>query len=149
MLMLIFKAGKNRFALDAKQVREVIPKIALKPITVAPPYVPGFANFGRIALPIVDFTLLLENQPSRNCLHTRVILLKTPHEENEPAKYGLMVEGLTKTTYKESEEFVNTGIMLRQFPFLVWGWTDPDGIIQIVDIDKLNLYLKDQLSNIK
>ena len=52
MLLLLLRLGTDRYALDARQVVEVIPVIKLKRIPPAPAYVAGMFNYRGKPVPV-------------------------------------------------------------------------------------------------
>ncbi len=98
MLTLIFSAGPNRYALDARKIAEIVPAVSLQPVPRAPEYVAGVFNFREAAVPVVDLCRLLNGTPGRMRLSTRIVLVHyTPKLAGSASRLlGLMAESVTE-----------------------------------------------------
>lgn len=137
MLMLLFYIGNERFAFGCDRVIEVIPRVNLKKIAHTPDYVAGMLNFRGVPVPVVDLCMLIEGRPCISRLHSRIILLKYPGEAGVTTILGLMAERVTQTVYHEPAEFIDSGIRIKETPFLDGVLTDKEGIIQRIMLDQL------------
>ena len=135
--MLLFYVGKEIFACDSKPVVEVVPKVILKKIPHAPEFCAGLLNFGGIPVPVIDFCRLIENRPSGDSMHTRIILFKNPDSENQTPVMGLIAEKVTETTDQETSSFMDSGIKIKEFPYLGGVYTINGKVTQLVLIDEL------------
>ena len=59
MLFLLFELGRDRYALDALQVAEVLPLLALKEMPLAPPGVAGLLNY----MPYIGALVTMKHGP--------------------------------------------------------------------------------------
>lgn len=75
MLMLLFYAGKDAYAIDAQYVEEVVPKVYIEPIPNSPSYVSGHISVRGEKVKTVDFTQLVLNRSSVEALNTRILLI--------------------------------------------------------------------------
>jgi chemotaxis-related protein WspB len=142
MLMLLFYVGNERFALDCDNVIEIFPKVNLKPIPHEPPYIAGLMNYGGIPVPVIDTVQLIENRPSGNSMHTRIVLLK--HQSLESDNYiGLICEKAISTIEAELSQFVKTGLRSKDKLYLGGIYTDGPNSIQYFDILALFKQLND------
>ena len=78
MLCLILQIGDTRYALDARQVLEVLPLVQAQPGPSAAPGVVGLMNYRGEPAPIVDLSLLYCGRPARNLFSTRIVLVRAP-----------------------------------------------------------------------
>ena len=78
MLCLILQIGDTRYALDARQVLEVLPLVDAEPGLSASPGVVGLMNYRGEPTPIVDLSLLYCGRPARNLFSTRIVLVRAP-----------------------------------------------------------------------
>jgi len=74
MLFLLFQVGKERYALEAGNVVEVIPMLAIRRLPQSPRGVAGFFVYRGQPVPAVDLGELLFSQPARLRLSTRIIV---------------------------------------------------------------------------
>lgn len=151
MLMLMFYLGDDRYTLDSKQVIEVIPRVALKPLHHAPECMPGLFNYRSHLVPVIDLCHLIRNQPCRPHLSSRIILInyqpqetsnhgqgQTSDENTLPSQIlGLMVERVTGTFRKHETEVFNSGIQIDSAPYLGEMIADDQGMIQCLRVNHL------------
>ena len=91
-LALVFSLGEERFALDGRQVVEVAPRAALRPLPGAPAAVAGRFEFRGAAVPVVDLCRLALGRPCRRHFSTRVIIAAYAD-----GHLGLLAECVTET----------------------------------------------------
>ena len=83
MLLLTFKAGANRYAIDVARVIELVPRVELRTIPHAPSFLAGLLGYRGKVIPVIDLGLLLNSAPCRDCLSTRIILVNdAPGDHN-------------------------------------------------------------------
>lgn len=136
MLMLLFQSGASYYAISGDAVKEVVASVKLFQLPTAPPQVVGLLNYGGHPLPVLDFSVLMENRPSREVLHTRIILMENEDSEN-PLKIGLRAERVTEVFESELDEFQEKGIVNEKWPFLNGVMASSNRVIQRVDAQKL------------
>ncbi len=76
MLLVPFKVGKNKYALNSDQIIEIIPRINLREIHKAPKFVAGMFNYRGHVIPVIDLCSLIAGYLSANCLGTRIIIVE-------------------------------------------------------------------------
>ena len=59
MLLLTFRAGESLYAVDARQVVEVLPRVGLRAIPHSPEYLVGLLSYRGQVVPVVDFNTLI------------------------------------------------------------------------------------------
>ena len=57
-LFLVFRIGSERYALQATEVAEVLPRLPLKPIAQAPHWVAGVFAYRGAVVPVIDLSAL-------------------------------------------------------------------------------------------
>jgi chemotaxis-related protein WspB len=68
MLFLLFQLGKERYALQASRVVEVVPLLELKQLPQAPKGVAGIINYRGRPVPVVDLCALTLGPAGRRAL---------------------------------------------------------------------------------
>ena len=146
MLFLVFQVGAHRYAIDASQVAEVLPLVAINAIARAPEEVAGVLVYRGAPVPVIDLSQLLEGRPAERRLSTRVVDRALPVErgktagktaEGETRLLGLIAEKATETIRREALEFVDSGVVNDRAPYLGSVATDTRGMVQRVDIGRL------------
>ena len=64
MLFLLFQLGRDRYALEASRVVEVVPLLELKRLPKAPPGVAGIFNYRGRPVPAIDLSEMTLGQPA-------------------------------------------------------------------------------------
>jgi chemotaxis-related protein WspB len=133
MLFLIFELGSDRYALDVRQVAEVLPLVTVKRIPQAPPAVAGLFDYRGAAVPLVDMSQLALGRPAERRLSTRIILLHCRDATGEARLLGLIAERTTQTVRREPAEFRMSAVTSDAAPYLGPVATDARGLLQWID----------------
>ena len=96
MLMLLFYAGDNLYAIDSAHVVEVIPMVLPRKVDHVPNYVAGVFNYRGNLVPIIDLSRLLHGTDCRPRFSTRVIMVHHPANDGKGQQLGLMAERVTQ-----------------------------------------------------
>ena len=137
MLFILFQLGRDRYALDAAQVAEVLPLVQVKKIPHAPAGVAGVFTYRGAPVPVLDLSLLALGRAARSRLSTRVLLVNFPDAGGAKRLLGLIAENATETLRREAADFVASGVKADGAPYLGPVATDERGLIQWVEADKL------------
>jgi chemotaxis-related protein WspB len=137
MLFLLFRLGKDRYAIEARQVVEVLPMLAAKQIPQAPPAVRGAFDFRGEPVPLIDMTQLALGHPVRENLSTRIVLVRHPDGRGGARLLGLLAEHVTETMRRAPADFRDAGVELPEAAWL--GPVSPyeGGLVQWVQVEQL------------
>ena len=137
-LFLLFRIGEERYALQATEVAEVLPRLMLKPIAHAPHWVAGvFAHRGAI-VPVIDLSALTFGHPSQLRTSTRLVLVHYRlGGDRPPRELGLILEQATDTLRCSPHEFKAYGLDNAQAPYLGPVREDEHGLLQWIRVDDL------------
>lgn len=138
MMLLLFRAGADRYGIEAARVVEVGPLVDLRP---APGTVPGFlgwCNFRGRVTPVVDLSQVMAGQAARPFLSTRLVFVDLPGPGGRPFRLGLAAEAVTETLQVAPGELQPAGIHLPGVPYLGGVVLDGEGkMIQVIEIEKV------------
>ncbi len=137
MLFLLIHLGNDRYAVEARQVVEVLPLLGLKQIPRAPAGVAGAFIYRGTPVPVVDLSELTTSHPSRACLSTRIVLVNYALDSGGPRILGLIAEHATTTLRLEPTDFLSVGVTVDEAPYLGPVAKDGQGLIQRIEIKKL------------
>jgi chemotaxis-related protein WspB len=143
MLMLLFYAGQERYAIDCEYVIEVVPRLDLKEIQKAPPFAAGLMNYAGNPVPVIDMTLLLAQKPSAHALHSRIILTKSVQSAEKSHTLGLLAEKVTEAIDLEISKFKDPGLRIKDFPYLDGIYTEQGNSIRLIDMNILYQTLRE------
>jgi chemotaxis-related protein WspB len=130
MLFLLFQLGKDRYALEASRVVEVVPLLELKKIPQAPKGFAGVFNYRGRPVPAIDLCQLSLGHPAAQRLSTRIIVINCSDARGRGQMLGLIAEHATETLRKEASDFVEPGFKFESAPYLGPILLDPKGAIQ-------------------
>jgi len=132
-LYLLFRLNQQRFALDVREVVEVLPRRPLKPIAQAPAWVPGIIAHRGVLVPVVDLSALSFAQPAAERTSTRLVLVRYRGEH----QLGLILEQATETLRCPAEEFQPYGLDNGEARYLGPVRQDANGLLQRIEVDDL------------
>ncbi len=114
MLFVVFRACSDCYAMEARNVIEVIPVVALRACSGTPAYVAGLANYRGTGLPVLDFCRLVAGASCPMRLGARIILIDHQGINGSRRTLGLLVEAVLETSELENSDFSETGIQARE-----------------------------------
>ncbi len=142
MLALLFYIGENLYAIDSLQVVEVIPRVNLRPIHQAPDYIVGLCNYRGAIVTVLDLGQLIQGQPCRRFLSTRIIIANYLQPSGVNTYLGLIAERVTETLKKSDDVFSPVHIEAKDKSYLGGIAMDKRGMIQQIHLDRLPVQLQ-------
>jgi len=137
-LFLVFRIGSERYALQAIEVAEVLPRLPLKPIPHAPAWVAGVFAYRGAVVPVIDLSALTFGTPAQARTSTRLVLVNyRPDATTEAHLLGLILEQATDTLRCDPADFQPYGLDNRQTPYLGPVRKDEQGLLQWVRVSDL------------
>jgi len=137
-LFLMFCIGNERYALQAIDVVEVLPRLPLKPIARAPAWVAGVFSWRGTVVPVIDLCSLAFGQRAEGRTSTRLVLVHYRPDGQLPGQVlGLILEQATDTLRCDPLEFQPYGLDNRQAPYLGPVREDAQGLLQWVRVNDL------------
>jgi chemotaxis-related protein WspB len=137
VLFLLFQLGDDRYALDARQVVEVLPLVEFKQIPQAPPAILGAFNYRGTATPLLDLSQLALGRPAQARLSTRIVVLDFSDGEGRSRLLGLLAERVSETLRRDASQFQDAGVDLPEARYLGPVTTDEQGLVQWVRVEQL------------
>jgi chemotaxis-related protein WspB len=137
MLMLLFYVSNDLYAIQSSHVVEVIPRVALRKVHHVPEYVVGLFNYRGKIVPVIDICHLIRGTSSRFCLSTRIVMVSYADQNHGQQYIGLVAEKITETLNKPETDFVDSGIRVKEAPYLGGMLMDERGIIQCINLEQL------------
>lgn len=138
VLHLLFRIGEQRFALDAHEVAEVLPRLPLKPIAQTPDWVAGVLAHRGALVPVIDIGALSFGLPAPIRTSTRLVLVHYRLDPQRPdLLLGLILEQATDTLRCQPGEFQPYGLDNQQAPYLGPVREDAQGLVQRISVQDL------------
>jgi len=137
-LFLVFRIAEERFALDAVEIAEVLPRLKLKAIARAPAWVAGiFAHRGQL-VPVIDMSALTFGQPAVARNSTRLVLVHYRVDPLHPDRVlGLILERANETLRCDPAQFRAYGLNNLEAPYLGPVREDAEGLLQWVRVEDM------------
>jgi len=136
MVFLLFQMGREHYALDFREIVEVLPLLALRNIPQAPAGVAGVFDYRGTPVPAIDLTQLALGRAAEHKLGTRIVLVHY-RGDGTPRLLGLIAEKATEILRRDPSEFTSTGVSSAAAPYLGPVCADARGMIQWVAVDRL------------
>ena len=137
MLRVLFQMGEARYALDSRDVHEVVPLVRFRTIPGAPDYVCGvFLYRGRV-VPVIDLSRLAGAAPARLLMSTRIILVKLSEAGNSDRLLGLLAEKAVDTLKKDRIQTQKPGLVPPSAEWLGNMITEDGQMAQEIDVRRL------------
>ena len=137
MLYLLFHAKNESYAVDAREIIEIVPRVKLRSLPKAPEYVAGLLNYRGESVPVLDLCVLLHGNRCAAVFGSRMILMKYPDASGAMRVLGLLAEQVTETLQCKAEEFRPSPLAQSSAPYLREVITYHDHWVQRVDIHAL------------
>ena len=137
MLMLLFYAGNERYALEISRVVEVLPVVALTKLHQTSEYFAGLFNYRGEIVPVIDVCQILQGYSCRPYLSTRIIIVHYLIGERPSSFLGIMAERATEIINYSDNKFVDSGINLNKSGSRGKIIVDEQGIIQCIGVESL------------
>jgi chemotaxis-related protein WspB len=137
MLFLLLELGKDRYALDVRQIAEVLPLVEVKQIPRAPQAITGLFKYRGGLVPVIDLSQLTLGRPAARRLSTRIVLVNYPDDSGQTHLLGLIAERATQAVRHEMSDFVATGVTDPGASYLGPVATDARGLLQWIDVRTL------------
>lgn len=142
MLMVIFRIGTTRYALESQKITEIVPLVMLNPIPQAPEAVAGVFNYRGQVVPVIDLGQLLGHQPCATHSSTRIILVNAEKDASKDSDassqvVGLIAEQVTETLRASTLKQVDSGVQLGTASYLGSMMMDDQGMIQLLCLEGL------------
>ena len=138
-LFLLFRIGDERYALEAVEIAEVLPRLQLKAIAHAPRWVAGVFVHRAVMIPVIDLAALTFGESAQVRTSTRLVLVHYRGSAEKPAQLlGLIIEQATDTLRCLPSEFKEYGLDNDKFaPYLGPVREDASGLVQWVRVQDL------------
>ena len=138
MQLLSFTIGAEDYAIESRRVIEVLPLVAARPIPHMPDFLRGvFTHRGRL-IPLVDLGWLLINQPLRETLSTRVIVVEfSSGPEDRRIRLGVAAENVVSLCSSSDAETSLPTLQTARAPYLGRLLRIGGRTVQVLDVEPL------------
>lgn len=137
-LFLLFRIGDERYALEAVEIAEVLPRLPLKAIAHAPHWVAGVLAHRGQMIPVLDLAALTFGQSARSRTSTRLVLVHYRVDAEQPMRLlGLILEQASDMLRCVPDEFRDYGLDNCDAAYLGPVREDASGLVQWIRVQDL------------
>ena len=136
MLVLVIQIGTDRYALDARHVREVVPAVALRPVPHAPPEVAGLATWRGQVTPVIDLVRLLRGEACPPRMSSRMVIVDYG-VGRDARPLGLLAEQITDVERVDDKAIEAPGVVVPDATYLGRVMRIHGVIVQLVEVKAL------------
>ena len=137
MLFLLFQLDGHRYALDARDVVEILPLVTAKRTPHSPEGSVGLFNYRGRPVPLIDLSELVLGRPANARLSTRIILVERKGGGREAHLVGLLAEQATELMRCDEEALAIADASNTDTPYLGSVFFGKDGFVQRLDANAL------------
>jgi chemotaxis-related protein WspB len=136
MLALFFEIGDDVYAIPARFVVEVVPKVGLREVARAPSWLAGMFAYRGGVLPVVDLCRRVFDRSCRDRLSSRIVVVERSGDGDSAARrYGMLVESVTEV--RPLPEGAAASLALPEAPYVKATVLDGGQLIQLLDVDRV------------
>ena len=136
-LYLLFSVGAERYAIAAREVVAVLPRVLLKGIPGTPAWVAGLFSFRGQLVPVLDLSHLSLGTPAQVRTSTRTVVVHFPCADGSRRPLGLVLEQASDTLRCQPQAFRDYGLATPGSPYLGPVLETANGLVQRIQIDQL------------
>jgi chemotaxis-related protein WspB len=133
MLLITFTIGDDRYAIETRNMIEIVPQVNLKRLPMEESYIAGIFNYHGQSVPVIDIGVLCRNHTGNSTLTTRIILIRL----DDSHIIGLLADNLTQTIQVAPDTFSSCGIKRLEAEFLGDVAQHEEGMVQLVNAGQL------------
>jgi chemotaxis-related protein WspB len=133
MLFIVFQLGQDRYALDARELVEILPLMQVKRLPQAAVGIAGILDYHGVTLPVIDLSELALGRKALERTSTRVLIAELANGR----RLALIAERANEMLQRESTDFTATAVAVDAAPYLGPITRDARGIVQWIAPEKL------------
>ncbi len=132
MLVLMCEAAGNRFAVDARQVVEVVARVRLQPVPSCPDWLAGISVYRGQMTPVLDLSYLVAAKASPVRWSNRIVMVRVAEEASAQICGLIVVKVTVAEVASEPVPAAATGMS-------PWGPVrlDGDGMFQLLELPRI------------
>jgi chemotaxis-related protein WspB len=137
MLFLLCEVENERYALDVRQIAEVLPLVHIQRAPQAPAEIAGLLNYRGVPVPVVHLSVLLHGRPAALRASSRVVILRCVDPDGATQLIGLVAEHAIQTIRRDPSDFLPSGIGDGKAAATADAASGETSLIQWLDVDAL------------
>jgi chemotaxis-related protein WspB len=118
MLCLTFKCGNNEYAINSKEIIEVIPLIRLHSLPKTTKQFVGYINYKSEPIPVIDLSVFFGYLPAELLMSTRIMILNFERADGSEILFGVLVESISDIENFDEKEIKQPDINVEKHPLI-------------------------------
>ena len=137
MLVLTFRLGSERYAIEAGDVVEVIPLVTLRRMPRSPKHLLGVFSYRGRVMPVLDLCALATGKHLRPVMSSRVVVVNLAAKGEREQLLGVAVERVTDAVEVSPAALQPAAVEVDDARFLGQMVTTESGLVQLVKVTDL------------
>ncbi|MCK5893211.1 MAG: chemotaxis protein CheW [Endozoicomonadaceae bacterium] len=137
MIYLRFKIAGQFYALSSDNIVEVIPFLPINGMAHSSQAVAGTLNYRASLIPVIDLTVLFDEQPAAHFVSTRIVVVAYRDEQGDMLHIGLIAEQATETMSLDDSAFNSPVIYNGHIPYSGAVTLDNGQLLYRLDVDDI------------
>lgn len=137
MLYLIFELNKQLYAIDSKEIIEIIPNVNFTAIPNAPKFIKGIFNYRGTAVPVIDLLIMTGGNPTPAKLSTKIMIVNYSPVKTVEKTIGLLTENIIGSEHIGDEAITKNGLNIEDAKYLGEVVNKDNLMIQLINVDNL------------
>jgi len=137
MLLVYFQLGADSYALESREIVEIVPLVQCRQVPRAPAFVAGLFDYRGRVVPVIDLSEMAGHGPARRLMSTRILLVNYPDRLGREQVLGLMAERVVDASGHEAAKLQPVGLTVPDSPFLGALLHQSMGMVQMVKVREL------------
>ena len=134
---MIFELNDQLYAIDSKEIVEIIPNVNFTAIPNAPKFIKGIFNYRGTAVPVIDLLIMTGGKATPNKLSTKIMIVNYNPAKAVEKTIGLMTENIVGSEHISDEQIKKSGLNIEEAKYLGDVVNKDDAMIQIINVDDL------------
>ena len=132
MLALFFSLGNELYAIPARSVVEVVPRVALRALPRSPSWFAGVLAYRGTVIQVVDLCARLLDVGCSSRLSSRIVVVERS-AGGDHSRYGILTERVTEV--RKLSASAGAAIRVDDAPYVSATVLEDGRLIQLLDLD--------------
>lgn len=132
MLALFFSLGDELYAIPARSVVEVVPKVALRALPRSPSWFAGVLAYRGTVIQVVDLCARLLDVACASRLSSRIVVVERSVGGSQ-SRYGILTERVTEV--RKLSASAGAAIRVDDAPYVSSTMLEEGKLVQLLDLD--------------
>jgi len=137
LLYLIFELNQQLYAIDSKEIKEIIPNVNYTLIPNAPKYLKGIFNYRGMSVPVIDLLIMTGGNETPNRLSTKIMIVNYNPVKTVEKILGLLTENIIGSEYISDDAIKKSGVNIDDAKYLGEVVNKDELMIQIINVNNL------------